>query len=229
MQASDVMTSDVVSVGPDTPIPDIARLLVERRISGVPVVDSAGRLLGIVGEGNLIHLISRQGNEKHSGWLSLLTSPEEHAHEYLRSHGRVARDVMTTTVITIGESAPVPQVARLLDTRQLKRVPVVREGKVVGIITRSDLLRALAYRAVSSTTEPTDEEIRERLLANLDEAGLDWHPYVDIIVTNGVVHLWGTVDTSEEAEAFHLVAEATDGVDGVENHLAIRSKMRVDV
>lgn len=225
MQAQDVMTTKVISVGPETPVAEIAKLLLDLRISAVPVLADDGRLLGIVSEGDLIHGLGSAG-AKRSWWLDLLASPEARAQEYLKSHGRRARDVMTRAVVSVDPETPLPEIARLLEARRIKRVPVLRDGRLAGIVSRADLLRAFAVQPAAATAPGDDRAIRERLIAEFERAGLDWHPYVQILVADGVVHLWGIVRGPEEVEVYRLAAEQVPGVTTVESHLTTRSSMR---
>jgi CBS domain-containing protein len=220
MQAQDVMTSKVVTVAPDTRVIEIAQLLLERHISAVPVVSDDGQLLGIVSEGDLIHELGQEG-AKRSWWLDLLASPQTRAQAYLKDHGRLAADVMTRDIISVAPDTPLPEIARLLEQRRIKRVPVLRDGALVGIVSRADLLRGLAVHP-SADARADDRELRERLTVELEHAGLTWHPYVNIVVSDGAVHLWGVVPTREEAEALRLAAARVPGVSRVESHLAVR-------
>lgn len=222
MQARDVMTRKVVSVAPETPVADIARLLAERHISGVPVLDAEGELLGIVSEGDLMRRLETGEGGRRSWWLDLLTSPEGRAERYVKMHGRTARDVMTARPLTVAEDAPLAAIARLLEEHHIKRVPVVEAGKVVGIVSRADLLRALA---TSEPQEPVadDRALRERLMGELAASGLDYHPYVNIVVADGVVHLWGFVPTRAEADALRLAAANAARGATVASHLAVHT------
>lgn len=220
MQAQDVMTTNVITVTPDTRVIEIAKLLLERHISAVPVVSDDGRLLGIVSEGDLIHELGQEG-AKRSWWLDLLASPEARAEAYLKSHGRLASDVMTRSIISVAPDTPLPEIARLLEARRIKRVPVLRDGALVGVVSRADLLRGFALHP-SADARADDRELRERLTVELEQAGLTWHPYVNIVVSDGAVHLWGVVPTREEAEALRLAAARVPGVTRVESHLAVR-------
>jgi len=221
MQARDVMTTNVVTVAPDTSVTDIARLLLEKRISGVPVVDAGGRPVGIVSEGDLVRRLGDEEGGARSWWLGLLATPEERAAAYVRAHGRRAADVMTRDVVTVAPDTPLAAVARLLEERHIKRVPVVENGRLVGIVSRADLLRALATKEPEAASAD-DRALRERLQHELGKAGLDYHPYVNIVVADGVVHLWGIVSSRREAEALRVAAENVEGVKAVESHLAVR-------
>jgi CBS domain-containing protein len=226
MQAQDVMTTKVVSVAPHTPVAEIAKLLLERQISAVPVVGDDRRLLGIVSEGDLIHELGQDGAPR-SWWLDLLASPQARAAAYLKSHGRLARDVMTRSVIAVTPDAPLPQIARLLEARRIKRVPVVQDGQLIGIVSRADLLRAFALQpAAEAAARADDRDLRERLTVEFEDAGLVWHPYVNIVVNDGVVHLWGIVRIGSEIDALRVAAERIPGVVRVESHLTVRPSLR---
>ncbi len=221
MLARDVMTRNVVTVEPDTPVTEIARLLLEKRISGVPVVERDGRLVGIVSEGDLMRRVEEGRARSGSWWLAMLGIPEERAIEYVRTHGRRARDVMTRHLVTVTPDTPIGKVARLLEEKHIKRMPVVENDRLVGIISRADLLRAIASRKEAPPAGADDSALRERLMKELEAAGLDYHPYVNIVVSDGIVHLWGLVSTKAEAEALRVAAESVEGVRGVDSHLAI--------
>jgi CBS domain-containing protein len=221
MHVRDVMTKRVVTVGPETPVQQVAQLLLERRISAVPVVDADGRVLGIVSEGDLIGRPEIGPARRRSWWLALLGGTGESAAEYVRTHGGHAKDVMTRAVVTVREDAPLGDVARLLEERRIKRVPVVRRGKLVGIVSRADLLRALA--SAKARTRPaarsSDQTIREKLLKALDRQSWAVLAQVNVTVTEGVVHLWGLVDSEEQRRALRVAAEEITGVRGVQDHL----------
>jgi CBS domain-containing protein len=230
MRAMDVMTPDVITVDPDTSVQALAKLLSERAISGAPVVDSGGRMVGIVSEGDLLHR-TELGTEqrratRHSWWLDHFAAGL--ARDYVKSHGRTVGDIMTREVVTVSEETELADVATLLETRRIKRVPVVRDGKVVGIVSRSNLVRALgatsgaALGAPTSTAAATDDDrtIRNGLLAELKRQ--EWAARVwaqDIIVSGGVIHLWfGSDEPEERRQAIRVAAENVPGVRGVEEH-----------
>jgi CBS domain-containing protein len=223
MQAQDVMTTKVVAVAPDTPVTEIAKLLLERQISAVPVVSDDRQLLGIVSEGDLIHGLGQEG-AKRSWWLDLLASPQTRAETHLKVHGRLAWDVMTRSVISVTPDTPLPEIARLLEARRIKRVPVLRDGELVGIVSRADLLRAFALQP-SAGASADDRELRERLTVEFERAGVTWHPYVNVVVSDGAVHLWGIVPTQGEADALRRAAARVPGVASVESHLAVHPRM----
>lgn len=225
MRAMDVMTTDVISVDPDTTVRDLATLLAERGISGAPVVDSSGGLVGIVSEGDLLHRAEigtahRHRERRRSWWLDHFAA--DRAREYIKSHGGKVKDVMTRDVVTVTEDTDLGDVAALLEAKRVKRVPVMRDGKVVGIISRANLVRALG--ATKGTppreAESDDRTIRSQLLSELGHE--EWATRIwpeDIIVRDGVVHFWLSSDEPDEKkQALRVAAETIPGVRGVEEH-----------
>ena len=221
MRVRDVMTTEVATVAAETPVEEVAQFLLDRHISAAPVVDQDGDLVGIVSEGDLIRR-PETGTERHrSWWLALLTAPEDLAGEYVKSHGHRASDVMTDDVIKVHEDTLLGELATLLEKRRIKRAPVMREGKLVGIVSRADILRALAATQASPPPVPSadDRSIREQLLA---KEALPRGPQVNVVVNEGVVHLWGLIDSEEERKALRVAAESIAGVRAVEDHLGRR-------
>jgi CBS domain-containing protein len=220
LTVADVMTREVVTVGPETSVPEIAQILHAKRISGVPVVAADGGVVGIVSEGDLMRHALAIGEQRGSWWLTFFSDNSALAREYTKTHGRIARDVMTREVISIAPTASLADTAKTLERNRIKRVPVIENGKLVGIVTRANLLQALATANVSQAASVDDRTIRERLLAELEP-----QPWVhllskNIIVQDGVVHLWGMVATEAERHALRLAAENTPGVKKVEDHLS---------
>ncbi|RDI51386.1 CBS domain-containing protein [Microvirga subterranea] len=221
LTAADVMTRAVVTVRPKTSIHEIAKLLCDHHISGVPVVDDEEQLLGIVSEGDLIGHAQLVGEQRRSWWQTFLNGPTVLAQHYAKSHGRIASDVMTKEVVTVVETTSVADTARALEQHRIKRVPVLRDGKLVGIVTRSNLLQVLATTDVSKPMNVADCIIRERLNEELE--GQPWAYLLskNIVVEDGVVHLFGIVQSDEERQAIRLAAENQAGVKAVEDHLSI--------
>jgi CBS domain-containing protein len=226
MKAMDVMTTAVVTVDPETKIEDIARRLIENRISAVPVVDGAGKLCGLVSEGDLMRRPESQTERHRSWWLEALTSPEELTQDYVKTHGLHARDVMTHPVITVPEEATVEEIASILEKHRIKRVPVLRNGKLVGIVSRANLLHGLIARKAGDVPTPDDRTLRDTVIKSIGEAGLD-KTLVDVVVTGGTVHLWGMVETQSELDALRVASERIAGVKAVENDVRVMpSNMR---
>ena len=225
MQAKDVMSTTVVTVRAQASVRDVARLLLERRISAVPVVDAKGRVQGIVSEGDLIGRAESETESRRSWWLDLLADRDGMALDYVKSHGRTAGDVMTREVITVGERTPLAKIAMLLERHRIKRVPVLRAGKVVGIVSRANLLHGLvAQKTAGGEVAASDREIRSRILKELDKAGVD-KLYVDVIAANGVVELWGFVETDVQKRALRVAVMNMKGVKRVVDNMTVIAPM----
>lgn len=223
MKASDVMVSKVITVGPDTTVQQIASILLSNRISAVPVIDSSGGLVGIVSEGDLIHRVE-SGTERHySWWLNLLRDKSALAHDFLKSHAVKAADVMTKRVITASPDLPLGDLASLLEKYRIKRVPIVEKGKLVGIVSRANLLQALAAlrRDIPVEFGSKDSVLRERVASEIRSKLWASASQINVIVHEGVVELWGGVDSLDEKEALRVAAELTPGVLRVENNIAV--------
>ena len=219
MRASDVMTSNVISVKPVMTVRDVARIFVDKKISGAPVVDAADQVVGMISEGDLLHR-AEIGTDKRrrSSWLDLFSASED-AHAYIKSHGLKVADVMSTEVISVDEDVSISKVATILETRHIKRVPVTKAGKLTGIVSRANLVQALA----SLPEKPplhidfADREIRAMLMGEL--SGRKWaFAGRNIFVSYGVVHLWGMFHSAEAVEAVRVAAEGIPGVKRVEDH-----------
>ena len=221
MNASDIMTSPVISAGPGTPIAKIAALLLSKHISAVPILEE-GRLVGIVSEGDLLHR-HEIGTDRHAragSWWLRLFSDDRSAADYVKSHAREARDVMTRDVLSVEPETPIAKIADLLESRGVKRVPVLRGGKLVGIVSRANLVQALALVARRKKRRPpgNDDAIRGRLLMELERHSW-WRPMSsNVLVSEGVVHYWGTIDSEDERDAARVAAENIAGVRGVDDH-----------
>ena len=173
MKVRDVMTSDVVSVGPEASIDEAVQLMLQRRISGLPVIDHAGELVGVVTEGDFLRRAETGTQRQRSRWIEFFTGPGKLASEYVQTSGRKVHQVMTTDVQTATEDTALEEIVRLMERRRIKRVPILRGKKLVGIVSRANLLRALANVAREvPPPRPEDATIRERLLAELKKAEL---------------------------------------------------------
>jgi len=220
MKAVDVMARTVISAEPDTTVLKAARQMLQHHISGLPVIDKAGRLVGILSEGDFLRRRETQTERKHSRWLEFLMGPGRIAAEYTHSHGSKVAEVMTTDVCTVTEDTTLEDVVELMERRRIKRVPVVRGNQVVGIVTRANLLHAMVSLA---RTEPkaakNDAAIRETLLAEMQKE--KWAPtaMTNVVVRGGVVELWGTIFDERQREALKVAAENIPGVQTVKDHL----------
>ncbi len=221
MNAADVMTQPVISVTPETTIAEAARLLLQHRISGLPVVDPAGTVVGMITEGDLLRRIET-GTERHHGhWLQFLIAPGRLAQEYSNANARKVGEVMSADVIAVTPEDPLEDVVRLMERRHIKRVPVIEAGRLVGIVSRANLVRALLDRLSKPPGDemPGDAEIRERILAEI--AKQPWGPRasVDVRVEGGIAELHGTVTDERERTALRVLAENSPGVKAVLDHL----------
>src|SRR5271169_3398294 len=229
MRAMDVMTTGVITVHPDTSVQEVAKLLSEKGISGVPVVDAAARLVGIVSEGDLLHRVEtgterpseRLPGRRRSWWLDTIASDQELARDYVKSHGRAAKEVMTRDVIWVTDTTELADVAMLLETKRIKRVPVLRDGKLVGIVSRANLVRALAItiNEAADGAEADDRSIRNKLLAELKAQKWAEVSPANVTVKDGVVHLWSSYLSEQEKRALLVAAENIPGVRRVEDHM----------
>jgi CBS domain-containing protein len=214
MRAMDIMTPDVITASPLMSVREFATLLSERGISGAPVVDTDGILVGIVSEGDLLHRAEtgteRRTEKRRVRWLDTLATDRELARDYAKSHGRTVGDIMTREVITVADTTELAEIADLLETKRIKRVPVLCNGKLV---------RALAAIPAQPVSTDDDRSIRAKLLAELN--GQEWAKVwaADVVVRDKVVHLWFADDQpEEEREAMRIAAENVSGVKGVEQH-----------
>jgi CBS domain-containing protein len=226
MNAKDVMTTEVVTVSPETTVQDLAKILSEKGISGAPVVDADRRLVGIVSEGDLLHRAEtgteRRVQRRRSWWLESVAAEEELARDYVKAHGRTVADIMTREVISAEETTDLADLAMLLETKRIKRVPVIGGSKLVGIVSRANLVRALATTssAPKIVADTDDRTIREQLLAELRQQQWANIWAADIMVRDKVVHVWFSADESDaERQAVRVAALNVPGVRGFEEHI----------
>jgi len=221
MRARDVMTTPVIFASPEMSVQETAKLLAEHSISAVPVIDAEGKLIGIVSEGDLVRRVEIGTHaRRRSWWLELLASTRELASEYVKEHSQTVKDLMSVDVVTVAEDTPLSEVAELLERHRIKRVPVVDNGKVAGLVSRADLVRALASDTHDKRNSfaHADVEIREAILNAM--SGQRWAlTRGQIIVKNGKVHLWGVIFSEEERKAVCVAAQTVPGVKQVISHL----------
>jgi CBS domain-containing protein len=222
MQAKDLMTRDVITVTPDTPILGIARLLADRHISAVPVTDAERRVLGIVSEGDLLRQVGGFEDDKPGFFEALFSDPAKLAAQYAKSHGRVARDVMTSEVISVTEEAPAAEIAAKLDQNHIRRVLVLKDKRLAGVVTRADLLRAIVTQQLAQTPgETSDEGIYRAVLKAMKQQPWASTFYTTVTVKDGVVGFYGYCGSDEYRRALRVLAENVAGVKAVEDHLVI--------
>ena len=219
MRARDVMVSPVITVKPSSSVREVAQTLLKERISAVPVVDDQGKLVGIISEGDLLHRAEAGTQRRHSWWLVGLVGDESLASEYIKAHSRKVADVMTRKVVTAAPDSPLHQIAALLEKNSIKRVPIVENGQLVGIISRANLVQALASTRKGLEIPSSDSEIRDKVLARLN--GQPWAntTLLNVTVNGGVVDLWGITRSETERKAIRVAAETTPGVRSVNDNL----------
>ena len=220
MNVSDVMTKVLVTVRSEASIQEAATLMVQHRVSGLPVVDDAGALVGLITEGDLIRRAELGTAGARPGWLSMFLNPGRAAQEYVLTHGLKVREVMTGEVITTSPDAPLAEIVDIMESHQVKRLPVLQNQRLVGIVSRADLLRALAQLLPARKVPAiSDTELRKRLLGELDKQR--WVPRnnIDATVKNGIVELRGAVTDDRERLGLRVIAENTPGVRGVHDRL----------
>lgn len=220
MEARQVMTSPLLTISPGATVRQAIEMMLEKRISGLPVVDEIGQLVGMISEGDLLHR-SELGTEKHrSKWLDFLLGPGPAASDYVHSHSRRVADVMTSDVVTVEETTPLEEVVKLMEKRHIKRVPVVRDGGIAGIITRSDLLRAFIKASAAREALPcSDEELAARIIAAIAAEGFAPDGSIHVKAFEGHVTLSGTIFDERERDAIRVCAENQPGVTGVTDEM----------
>jgi CBS domain-containing protein len=222
MKARDVMVTSVITVKPDTSIQEVAQTFVDRHISGAPVLDGQGRLIGIVSEGDLLHRSEAGTQRKRSWWLHWLTRRETLASDYVKEHAQHVVDVMSRDVVTASPDTPLREIARTLERNRIKRVPIVENGKVVGIVSRANLVQAVASAANAPAMNVSDAGIRAKLIEHLEKQPWADGSLVNITVADGIVGLWGIVNSETERRALRVAAEGMPSVNAVDDHLVMR-------
>jgi CBS domain-containing protein len=220
MKAEDVMTRGVISIDPNATVLQAARLMLQHRISGLPVIDKDGNLVGVLSEGDFLRRRETKTERRRSRWLEFLMGPGRIAAEYSHSHGSKVSEVMTTEVQTVDENASLEDIVELMERRRIKRVPVLCGSEVVGIVTRSNLMHAMVSLARKAPPQTVDDAtIRAQLLAEM--AKEKWAPVAmtNVVVHDGVVELWGTIVDDRQREALKVAAENIPGVTEVKDHL----------
>ncbi|MBR0883021.1 CBS domain-containing protein [Bradyrhizobium japonicum] len=220
MQVRDVMVSPVITVDANATVREVAQLLLARRISAVPVIDADNKILGIVTEGDLIHRAEAGTERPYSWWLRLLTGDAQLATDYVKSHAVKVNDIMTRDVVTAAPETPLHEIAMLLENNQIKRVPIVdQQGQLVGIVSRANLLQAIASARPKLDVSLSDASIRKRFLEEIKKQCWAHTLNLNATVRNGVVDLWGFAPSVAERTAIRVAAEAIPGVVTVNDHL----------
>jgi CBS domain-containing protein len=220
MKVGDVMTKKVLSVKPEDTVANAVHVMLGAGISGLPVIDAGGKLAGVVTEGDFLRRAETGTERRRPRWLEFLIGPGRLAGEYANAHARKVSEVMTADSVTVAEDTPLEEAVRLMERHRIKRLPVVKGNRVIGMLTRADLLRALerlAPEALPATA--SDREIRDRIYAELERQ--PWNPrgLANIIVRHGVVDLAGVIFDERERDALRVAAENTPGVKEVRDRL----------
>ena len=222
MKARDVMVSPVITVGEDRTVRDVAKVLLAKRISAVPVVDQAGRLVGIVSEADLMHRHEADTDRPSSWWLSLVSGDRALAAEYVQSHATMVKDIMTRDVQTAHPDTPLYEIADLFEEKHIKRVPIVNDGgDLVGIVSRANIIQAVASARPELEISVPVAMIRERLMAELKKQPWSHVHKLNATVVNGVVDLWGLAQSEKERQAVRVAVESIPGVRAVNDHLML--------
>ncbi len=221
MQVKDIMQTDVAAVRPDDTVSEAARLMVGRRISGLPVVDAGGKLVGVLSEGDILRRAEFEAPVARS-WLLDLIGAGETPQDYVRAHGKAVADVMTAKVETIAPSASVAEAARTLGAKGVKRLPVVEDGRLVGIVTRADVVRAYAVlKPEAPPAKADDATIRKTIMEKFANESALSGVQATVIVRDGVVELWGLASEARMIDAARVAAEEAPGVRAVQNHIEL--------
>ena len=226
MQAQDVMTKDIITVGPDSSVSEIAGLLMQHRISAVPVVTGEGQLAGIISQTDLGHRSETGTEKKRKWWLEIFADADARAREYVKSHGLRAHDVMTRLVISVPPDASLAEVADVLDAHRVRQVLVMREGKMIGIISRADLVRALANTATTAASPRTaNGQLQKAIWEQIRAQPWLHSAYLNLAVRDGVVELYGAVDSTDQRRALLVLVNRVTGVHKVEDNLTLMPRV----
>jgi len=214
------MTSVVVCIKPESTVLEAAHLLLGERISALPVVDGSGKLVGILSEGDLLHRAEIGSEKVLSRWRKAFTDDGTLARDFLKAHGRKVADVMTRSVVTATEDMDLATVAACMDDHRVKRLPVVRDGRVVGIVSRANMLQALVSRpSAAAVPKVSDTDLRREILSRLDREPWAQTVVRNVIVNDGDVELWGHAETPAQCEAFRVLVQEIPGVRSVTNNM----------
>lgn len=223
MLARDVMVAPVITVKPSTTVKEVAELFLEKRISAAPVLDSQQKLVGVVSEGDLLHRVEAGTERRRSWWLKGLIGDDTLAAEYVKSHGLKVSDVMTRSVVAAAPETPLHEIATLMEKNAIKRVPILENGKLVGIVSRANLIQAVATARKLLDIPLSDTTIRENILSHLKKQPWAHTMMLNVTVNAGVVDLWGIAESAAERKAIKVAAESTLGVCAVNDNLITRS------
>ena len=223
------MTRDVICVRPDETIDAAIDLMLSRRISGLPVIDDERRLVGMLTEGGLLRRPEIGTQRERTRWRDAFARARGEAQTYVQSHGGRIKDVMTRAPVVVAEDTPLDEIVRLMETRHIKRLPVTREGEVIGLVGRADVLAALVKMRREAKLAPADDKhIRQQILDNIAEQDWAAGAVVDVMVRNGAADLWGEVLDVQQAEGLSALLESTPGIQRVEIYLTCGGEVVIE-
>jgi CBS domain-containing protein len=221
MKAKHVMTCPVITATADMTVREVAQVLTSHRISAVPIVDATGKLIGLVSEGDLIHRVEISTQVQRSWWLSIFTSTAQLAEEYARAHAGKVRDLMTHDVISVEPETPLSEIARLFERNRIKRVPVLDGSKLVGIVTRANLVQAIATLPQENLPPLQDGALRDKILKHLESQTWLNRAQLNVTVENSKINLWGLVSTEAERKAARIAVEEIASGNVIVNNIAL--------
>src|SRR5262245_41143704 len=224
MKARDVMVSPVITVTPSTSVKDVAKLFLKYRISAVPVVDDHGAMVGIVSETDLMRRAEIGTDRQRSWWLRLLMDDRMRAADYIKSHATEVGEVMTPNVITASPDMPLRDVAALMEKNSIKRVPIVEHGQLVGILSRANLVQALASAGSKLEIPQSDASIRDRLLTHLRAQDWAHTSLLNVTVNDVVIDLWDVTDSDSERQPLRVAAAAMPGARALTGYLVVHRR-----
>jgi CBS domain-containing protein len=213
------MVTPVITVTPSTSVQEAARILSDRRISAAPVVNEQGKLVGIISEGDLLHRAETGTEQSRSWWLEILAGDGDLASDYLKQHALRVADLMTCEVITAAPDTPLNDVAVLLESKRIKRVPILEKGQLIGIVSRANIIQAVAATPIQLEVRLPDTTIRDEILSKLRSQPWAHTGLLNITVHDGIVDLWGMTYSEVERRAVRVAAETTPGVRAVNDYL----------
>ncbi|MBI2154133.1 MAG: CBS domain-containing protein [Candidatus Rokubacteria bacterium] len=222
MKVEEIMTKDVIAVSPKTAVHEAAELMVDHAISGLPVVDDDGKVVGIVSEGDLI--LREKPRERTPWWRVFFGDAERLALEYRKAHGTTVEEVMTRSLITVSPDLPIESAALVLDQHRIRRVPVLADGRLVGIVSRGDLIKVLSRAPAPAGGPPSDDRLVREMRARLAQEPWISNRGIVVQAKDGLIALWGLVLTEAEKSALETMARTIEGAKGVESHLVVKSE-----
>ena len=221
MFAKDIMTTAVVTVSEKASVDEAVKKMLDHHVSALPVVGDESKLVGLISEGDLLRRLQDSDRPRRSWWLELINSPETSAQDYIRARSQRIGDVMTRDVISVGENTPVSEIAGMLEKRRIKRVPVLRDGTVVGIVSRANLVHALAAASDGRLPQPSasDAELRKAVALAIEEVPGAAVNLINFTVENGSVAVWGMADSDFVENAVRVAVENVPGVRHIDVHM----------